>query len=138
MSGYPRGLQSLNFTTAYIGIRLSPVIQFGRIVSLFPADNPPVPNAFQTDIIGTGGSSDSLIVDAKGNVVGIASEVFGADVMEKGYKPTSYVAKVGPVFGLTTNILKVVADNVADYFSGKGRIPHPFDTTTVHQNFRRL
>src|SRR5215210_4468530 len=46
--GYPRGLQSLNFSTAYIGKRLSPVIQFGRVVSLFPVDNSPGPYPFDT------------------------------------------------------------------------------------------
>jgi len=48
MCGYPRGLQSLNFSTAYIGKRLSPVIQFGRVVSLFPVDNSPGPYPFDT------------------------------------------------------------------------------------------
>ena len=139
MCGYPRGSQSLNFTTAYIGIRLSPVIQFGRIVSLFPVDNTPVPNGFQTDIIGTGGSSGSAIVDSEGNVVGIALEVFGADVME-GNESTRYTAKVGLVYGLTTNILNVILNNVADFFERNIKdIPYPFDTTTIHPpNFRRL
>ena len=59
--------------------------------------------------------------------------------MENGYKPTSYVAKVGLVYGLTTNLLKVIADNVAGYFNGNANIRYPFDTTTVHHtNFRRL
>jgi hypothetical protein len=139
MCGYPRGSQSLNFTTAYIGIRLSPVIQFGRIVSLFPVDNTPVPNGFQTDIIGTGGSSGSAIVDSEGNVVGIALEVFGADVME-GNESTRYTAKVGLVYGLTTNILNAILNNVADFFERNIKdIPYPFDTTTIHPpNFRRL
>jgi hypothetical protein len=139
MCGYPRGSQSLNFTTAYVGIRLSPVIQFGRIVSIFPVDNSPVPNGFQTDIIGTGGSSGSAIVDSKGNVVGIALQVFGADVME-GYESTRYTAKVGLVYSLTTNMLNVILNNVADFFERKIKnTPYPFDTTTIHPtNFRRL
>jgi S1-C subfamily serine protease len=139
MCGYPRGSQSLNFTTAYIGIRLSPVIQFGRIVSLFPVDNSPVPNGFQTDIIGTGGSSGSAIVDLKGNVVGIALQVFGADVME-GNQSTRYTAKIGLVYGLTTNILNVISSNLADFFERDIKdIPYSFDITTFHRtNFRRL
>jgi hypothetical protein len=139
MCGYPRGSQSLNFTTAYVGIRLSPVIQFGRIVSIFPVDNSPVPNGFQTDIIGTGGSSGSAIVDSKGNVVGIALQVFGADVME-GNESTRYTAKVGLVYSLTTNMLNVILNNVADFFERKIKnTPYPFDTTTIHPtNFRRL
>jgi hypothetical protein len=139
MCGYPRGSQSLNFTTAYVGIRLSPVIQFGRIVSIFPVDNSPVPNGFQTDIIGTGGSSGSAILDSKGNVVGIALQVFGADVME-GNESTRYTAKVGLVYSLTTNMLNVILNNVADFFERKIKnTPYPFDTTTIHPtNFRRL
>jgi S1-C subfamily serine protease len=139
MCGYPRGSQSLNFTTAYIGIRQSPVVQFGRIVSLFPVDNTPVPNGFQTDIIGTSGSSGSAIVDSKGNVVGMALEVFGADVME-GNESTRYTAKVGLVYGLTTNILNAILNNVADFFEKNIKdIPYSFDTTTIHPpNFRRL
>lgn len=138
MCGYPRGSQSLNFTTAYIGIRLSPVIQFGRIVSLFPVDNTPVPNGFQTDIIGTVGSSGSAIVDSKGNVVGVAL-VFGADVRE-GNESTRYTAKVGLVYGLTTNILNAILNNVADFFDRNIKdIPYSFDTTTIRPpNFRRL
>ena len=103
------------FHTAYIGIRLSPVIQFGRIVSLFPVDNTPVPNGFQTDVIGTGGSSGSAIVDSKGDVVGIALEVFGADVME-GNESTRYTARVRLVYGLTTNMLNAILNNVVDFF----------------------
>jgi hypothetical protein len=53
------------------------VVQFGRIVSLFPVDNTPVSNGFQTDIIGTSGSSGSAIVDSKGNVVGMALKFLG-------------------------------------------------------------
>jgi len=67
----------LNFSTEYIGKRLSPVIQFGRVVSLFPVDNSPVPNGFQTDIVGTAGSSGSVIVDLNGSVVSLALEVWG-------------------------------------------------------------
>jgi S1-C subfamily serine protease len=139
MGGYPGGSQSLNFTTAHIGISLSPVVQFGRIVSLFPVDNTPVPNGFQTDIIGIGGSSGSAIVDSEGNVVGIALEVIGADVMN-GNESTHYTAKVGLVYGLTTNILNAILSNVADFFERNIKdIPYPFDTTTIHPpNFRRL
>jgi hypothetical protein len=109
MCRYPRGLQSLNFSTAYIGKRLSPVIQFGRVVSLFPVDNSPVPNGLQTDIVGTAGSSGSAIVDLYGSVVGLALEVLGADVMV-GNK--LYTVKIGLVYGLTTNILTVILNRM--------------------------
>ncbi|HKF27099.1 MAG TPA: serine protease [Nitrososphaera sp.] len=141
MCGYPRGSQSLNLSTAYIGIRLSPVMQFGRVVSLFLVDSAPAPNGFQTDIVGTGGSSGSAIVDLKGNVVGIALEVFGADIMKlPKNESTLYIAKVGLVYGLTTNMLNVIFNNVADFFERNIKnIPYPFDTTTIYPtNFRRL
>jgi hypothetical protein len=82
--------------SVYIGKRLSPVIQFGRVGSLFPVDNSPVPNGLQTDIVGTAGSSGSAIVDLNGNVVGLALEVLGADVMV-GNK--LYTVKIGLVYG---------------------------------------
>src|SRR5215210_9325989 len=100
-------------------MRMSPVIQSGRIVSLFPADNSPVPNGFQTDIVGTGGSSGSPIVDSNGDVVGIALQVLGADVMDienENDNSTPYIAKVGLVLGLTTNVLSVVSNFAADCF----------------------
>src|SRR5215210_8612891 len=143
MCGYPGGVQSLNFSTASLGMRMSPVIQSGKIVSLFPSDNSPVPNGFQTDIVGTGGSSGSPIVDSNGDVVGIALQVLGADVMDsenENNNSTTYIAKVGLVLGLTTNVLSVVSDFAADYFERNIKdIPYPFDTTTIHPtSFRRL
>ena len=137
MCGYPRGLQSLNFSTAYIGKRLSPVIQFGRVVSLFPVDNSPVPNGLQTDIVGTAGSSGSPIVDLNGSVVGLALEVLGADVM--GNK--LHTVKIGLVYGLTTNILKIILNKmISDFFERNIRnTTYPFDTTTFHHmNFHKL
>ncbi|MFL6503582.1 MAG: serine protease [Nitrososphaera sp.] len=138
MCGYPRGLQSLNFSTAYIGKRLSPVIQFGRVVSLFPVDNSPVPNGFQTDIVGTAGSSGSAIVDLNGSVVGLALEVLGADVVVNN---ELYIVKIGLVYGLTTNILKVILNKmVPDYFERNIRdTTFPVDTTTFHRvNFHKI
>jgi Trypsin-like peptidase domain len=137
MCGYPRGLQSLNFSTAFIGRRLSPVIQFGRVVSLFPVDNSPIPNGFQTDIVGTAGSSGSAIVDLNGSVVGLAL-VLGADVVVNN-RP--YTVKIGLVYGLTTNILKVILNKmVPDYFERNIRdTTFPIDTTTFHHaNFHKL
>jgi S1-C subfamily serine protease len=138
MCGYPRGLQSLNFSNAYMGKRLSPVIQFGRVVSLFPVDNSPVPNGFQTDLVGTAGSSGSAIVDLNGSVVGLALEVLGADAVVNN---KLYTVKIGLVYGLTTNILKVILNKmIPDYFERNIRdTTFPIDTTTFHHtNFRKL
>jgi hypothetical protein len=47
---------------------------------------------------------------------------------------------VGLVYGLTTNILNAILNNVADFFERNIKdIPYSFDTTTIHPpNFRRL
>jgi hypothetical protein len=52
---------------------------------------------------------------------------------------TPYIAKVGLILGLTTNVLSVVSNFAADYFERNKDIPYPFDTTTIHRtSFRRL
>jgi hypothetical protein len=58
----------------------------------------------------------------------------------EGYESTRYTAKVGLVYSLTTNMLNVILNNVADFFERKIKnTPYPFDTTTIHPtNFRRL
>jgi hypothetical protein len=73
------------------------------VVSLFPVDNSLVPNGFQTDIVGTAGSSGSAIVDLNGSVVGLALEVLGADVMV-GNK--LYTVKIELVYDLTLMSLR--------------------------------
>jgi hypothetical protein len=108
------------------------------VVSLFPVDNSPVPNGFQTDIVGTAGSSGSAIVDLNGSVVGLALEVLGADVMV-GNK--LYTVKIGLVYGLTTNVLKIILNKmIPDFFERNIRdTTYPFDTTTFHHiNFHKL
>jgi len=79
-----------------------------------------------------------FLVDPNGYVM-TALQVLGADVME-GNESTHYTAKVGLAYGLTTNILNVILNNVADFFERNIKdIPYPFDTTTIHPpNFRRL
>ena len=75
--GFPRGNHSLStITTDQTGIRLSPPVQFGHVASLLPFDNAEFPYAIQTDIMGTSGSSGSLIFDPDtGEVIGIAQNV---------------------------------------------------------------
>jgi hypothetical protein len=77
MCGYPSGDESFDMFRRHRGLRLSPIIQFGHITGLMPTDEIKTPWGMQTDIIGTGGSSGSAIVDpTDGCVVGIAQNVF--------------------------------------------------------------
>lgn len=58
----------------------------------------------------------------------------------EGNESTRYNAKVGLVYGLTTNILNAILNKVADFFERNIKdIPYSFDTTTIRPpNFRRL
>jgi hypothetical protein len=57
----------------------------------------------------------------------------------EGNESTRYTAKLGLVYGLTTNILNVILNNVADFFERNIKDIPSFDTTTIHPtNFRRL
>jgi S1-C subfamily serine protease len=95
MCGYPGGKYSLDFLTEEaLELRLSPVMQFGRIAGLLPTDNTEYPSAIQTDIIGTDGSSGSPIVDlCSGEATAIAQKVILADVV--GDRIIDAVARIG-------------------------------------------
>jgi len=83
MCGFPKGTfvmkkDSLGTT------RTSPAFQTGRISTIFPYDGTIEPEGIQTDIVGTGGSSGSPIVDANdGGVIAIAQNVLGVSVTKK-------------------------------------------------------
>ncbi|WP_100182328.1 S1 family peptidase [Candidatus Nitrosotenuis aquarius] len=83
MCGFPKGTfmvkqNSLGTT------RTSPALQTGRISTIFPYDGTIEPEGIQTDIVGTGGSSGSPIVDANdGTVIAIAQNVLGVSVTKK-------------------------------------------------------
>lgn len=66
----------MDLTKKYTGLRLSPVIQFGRITAFMPTDEAPIPYGIQTDIHESGGSSGSPIIElSSGKVIGIVQEV---------------------------------------------------------------
>jgi len=76
MCGYPGGDESLRPHDKLYGYRMSPILQHGRIASLLPVDYSQNPFGIQTDIVATGGSSGSPIVNAEtGQVLGIAQQV---------------------------------------------------------------
>jgi S1-C subfamily serine protease len=132
MCGYPSGSQSLNFTTDYLSVRLSPTVQFGRIVGVMPIDEAPTPNAIQTDIVATGGSSGSAIVHVEtGEVVAIAQQVLIAPVMEND-NATPYTAKIGLVYGITNHILFRMSEVAAQYFENGKPIDFDFASTVFH------
>jgi len=101
MCGYPGGGYSLRTEDQIYGNRFSPVIQYGRISSLLPTDHSQNPFGIQTDIIGTGGSSGSPIVDADTEqVLGIAQQVIPSSV-NVSVNDKSAKAKIGLVWGIS-------------------------------------
>jgi len=114
MCGYPSGNLSLGKNDS---LRLSAIIQFGRVTGLMPTDTYPVPWGIQTDIVGTGGSSGSPLLDpSDSKVIGIAQKVlptsaeghflgFMRDGEENIKKVTGKFAagvKIGLVYGNTS------------------------------------
>lgn len=105
LCGYPRGDGTLNPRDVKHGMRLSPMIQTGRISSLMPSDNTIRPIGIQTDIVGTGGSSGSPIINANdGEVIGIAQNVFPSTVVDRLLSPIG-TSNIGLTWGVTTYFL---------------------------------
>lgn len=101
MCGYPGGGHSLRTQDQFYGNRFSPVLQYGRIASLLPTDKSRIPFGIQTDVIGTGGSSGSPIVDAETEqVLGIAQKVIPSSVHIAG-PSLNASAKIGLVWGIS-------------------------------------
>jgi len=99
--GFPGGDYSMRTQDQIYGNRFSPVLQYGRIASLLPADKSQNPFGIQTDIIGTGGSSGSPIVNAETEqVLGIAQQVIPASVNVNIGK-TNASAKIGLIWGIS-------------------------------------
>jgi len=101
MAGYPGGDFSLRTQDQDNGNRFSPVLQYGRIASLLPTDHSKAPFGIHTDIIGTGGSSGSPIVDAETEqVLGIAQKVIPSSVNVK-VNQRNASAKIGLIWGIS-------------------------------------
>lgn len=147
MCGYPSGEYSLAIARRY-GLRFSPVMQFGRITSLMPIDDIRAPWGLQTDIIGTGGSSGSAIVDpSDGKVVGIAQQVLPCGIMgiykefthaedgsiRKKDRIVSGKAKIGLVYGITSYYLFGLGKGVMkSRESGVSVNIHEFKTSSMY------
>jgi hypothetical protein len=149
--GYPSGRVSLvlyrnNYEDA-MGMRLSPIIQFGRVAGLMPSDDSPNPWGIQTDIVAMGGSSGSPIVDpCHGQVIGMAQQVIATmtTIDKAGMPPSLYelskgplygIAPIGLAYGVTNQILSPLPNICKDYFE-KGLPPNfLFDNTGAIELF---
>ena len=130
--GYPSGRLSLILykNGDGEGIRLSPIIQSGRIAGLMPHDESPKPWGIQTDIVAVGGSSGSPILDPNSReVIGMAQHVIATmtTVDKEGMPQNLYeltkgplygVAPMGLAYGVTNQILSSLLPNISDYFEG--------------------
>lgn len=128
LCGYPAGEQSLSLkVTKDIGLRFSPVMQFGHISALLPSDIS-IPYGLQTDILSTGGSSGSPIASVEtGEVMAIAQKIIvtyaGVNVPEKAQKKARLpemlngFAHVGIVWGDSFNMFSDIVNMTKDDFS---------------------
>jgi hypothetical protein len=130
--GYPSGRLSLILykNGDGEGIRLSPIIQSGRIAGLLPHDESPKPWGIQTDIVAVGGSSGSPILDPNSReVIGMAQHVIATmtTVQKEGMPQNLYeltkgplygVAPMGLAYGVTNQILSSLLPNISNYFEG--------------------
>ena len=146
--GYPSGKLSLILykNGDGEGIRLSPIIQSGRIAGLMPHDESPKPWGIQTDIVAVGGSSGSPILDPSSReVIGMAQQVIATmtTVDKEGMPPNLYeltkgplygVAPMGLAYGVTNQILSLLPNISKDYFEG-GLPPNIFANTEILRIF---
>lgn len=146
--GYPSGKLSLMLykNGDGEGIRLSPIIQSGRIAGLMPHDESPKPWGIQTDIVAVGGSSGSPILDPSSReVIGMAQQVIATmtTVDKEGMPPNLYeltkgplygVAPMGLAYGVTNQILSLLPNISKDYFDG-GLTPNIFANTEILRIF---
>ncbi|MGB6592437.1 MAG: serine protease [Candidatus Nitrosopolaris sp.] len=146
--GYPSGKLSLILykNGDGEGIRLSPIIQSGRIAGLMPHDESPKPWGIQTDIVAVGGSSGSPILDPSSReVIGMAQQVIATmtTVDKEGMPPNLYeltkgplygVAPMGLAYGVTNQILSLLPNISKEYFDG-GLLPNIFANTEILRIF---
>jgi hypothetical protein len=92
-----------------------------------PYDDADIPYGIQTDIIGTGGSSGSPIVNMNGELLGIAQRVLPAEVMKSGSESQEgdegeVTAKIGITYGLVNHYFPEMLSSAREFFD-KGTAP---------------
>ena len=146
--GYPSGKLSLILykNGDGEGIRLSPIIQSGRIAGLMPHDESLKPWGIQTDIVAVGGSSGLPILDPSSReVIGMAQQVIATmtTVDKEGMPPNLYeltkgplygIAPMGLAYGVTNQILSLLPNISKDYFDGS-LPPNIFANTEISRIF---
>ena len=139
MCGYPGGATTFNLKKEFGGVRTSPLVQFGRISSLMPGDSTTKPVGIQTDIVGTGGSSGSPIVDSKdGEVIGVAQRAVSPAVTDDN---DQYLGKanIGLIWGVSNYFLydavKKVLEVAKEQLDEKGILKPEFKND-LHTNFQ--
>jgi len=116
MCGYPRGVHALSLTSGKLsGMRFSPILQFGKIAGLLPWDEDTTPYALQTDIVGTGGSSGSPILDHDGKVIAVAQKIIPSSVLDATDKIIGE-AKVGITYGVTSCTFNNFVESTKKYY----------------------
>jgi len=121
MCGYPGGSATLNVTSNPTQFTISPVIQLGHISGLMPTDEALVTQGIQTDIIGTGGSSGSPILDTRdGKIIAIALQVVATYYNVKfGEKRVKGTTNTGLVSGVTNFVIQCLNDITKAWEMGK-------------------
>jgi len=106
--GYPGGDFTMNFRDKKHGMRVSPIVQYGHVGSLMPSDKTNNPIGIQTDIVGTGGSSGSPIVDANTEeIIGIAQRVIPSVVNDFSDPPQAIGSvALGLIWGVSNYFIK--------------------------------
>ena len=124
MCGFPSGDFTLDMEGQRMGIRYSPLFQFGKISGLLPFDDAKSPYGIQTDIIGVGGSSGSPIINPKNSkIIGIAQQVIPADVEVRipntklNEELSAFgMAKIGQVYGISNSTLRPIIEAIKNYY----------------------
>jgi S1-C subfamily serine protease len=136
MCGYPRGNHSLSLTTKKItGMRFSPIFQSGKIVGMLPWDGDATPYALQTDIIATGGSSGSPIMNNDGEVLAIAQNVIPSPVSDLDEKRPKLIGSglIGITYGATSCIFTNFVNSTKKFYDtgiDDGPVVVPLTTLT--------